>query len=395
MKALVTHPGLQHAHQLAWALEQAGHLQGFWSGVPVSDIGTSKRFVLWRTDANRQVLIPAQKRRHYRVFPAARQIASRLVPSHQISDWHHRIDHCYDAFVARRIGGLNPELVVCYENSALRTFRAAKAMGAVCVLDAASVHYQASDRWLADMGDGKSVWINEQKQQEIELADAILTCSEFAAETYRTAGVKGDKVFPVPLGTNLYDLPLPIKVSGGPCRFVFVGTLRRLKSVDILLDIFDQMTGGSATLTLIGSSAEYGFVERALRMSNVQYLPHIPHPQLFEEVAKHDVLVLPSRFDSFGMVVPEAMGVAVPALVSDRVGAKCIIEQHPAAGWIVPCEAGALRAKMLELVADRQQIARASLAARRAVLNYSWSAYRFRAAQAVEEIFARFRGAAA
>ena len=32
---LVTHPGLQHSHQLALALHERSLLQAFWSGVPV------------------------------------------------------------------------------------------------------------------------------------------------------------------------------------------------------------------------------------------------------------------------------------------------------------------------------------------------------------------------
>ena len=34
MKVLVTHPGRQHSHQAALALQAAGGLAGYWSGVP-------------------------------------------------------------------------------------------------------------------------------------------------------------------------------------------------------------------------------------------------------------------------------------------------------------------------------------------------------------------------
>ena len=36
---LVTHPGLQHSHQLALALHERSLLQSFWSGVPVAAQG--------------------------------------------------------------------------------------------------------------------------------------------------------------------------------------------------------------------------------------------------------------------------------------------------------------------------------------------------------------------
>jgi glycosyltransferase involved in cell wall biosynthesis len=101
-------------------------------------------------------------------------------------------------------------------------------------------------------------------------------------------------------------------------------------------------------------------------------------PALFETMAQHDCLILPSRLDAFGMVVPEAMSVGVPAVVSDRVGAKCIIERHPRAGWIVPFETGAIREQILQLIKERQHLVMAGHAAKAAASDFSWEQYRSR-----------------
>lgn len=391
MKVLVAHPGIQHSHQLAWALEEAGHLGAFWSGVPVRDsrVPPSRLAGSWYRPQLRKVPIPSYKRHHYVIFPLLRRLISSWLSPHMANAWSHRLDHLYDAWVARRIRTVKPDLVVCYENSALRTFRAAKAIGAVCVLDAASVHYKAGGEWIAQPGEANPSWVDLQKQQEIELADAILTCSNFAAATYRAAGVPAGKLYPMPLGTDLLSPPPSPKSVDGQCRFVFVGSLMRRKSVDTLLDIFEEFHRNSvpATLTLIGGVSESDLAKRARRLPNVTYRSFIPQPELFEEMAKHDVLLLPSRFDSFGMVVPEAMAVGVPALVSDRVGAKCIIEAYPDSGWIVPCDAEAIRRQMLDLVEHRDRVATASVAAHRAAQDYSWASYRARVAKTIEEIF--------
>src|SRR5262249_19340883 len=47
------------------------------------------------------------------------------------------------------------------------------------------------------------------------------------------------------------------------------------------------------------------------------------------------MFTLPSRVDGFGMAVPEAMACGVPAIVSDMVGAKEVIEEGHN-GFIVP-----------------------------------------------------------
>jgi len=392
MRVLVAHPGMQHAHQLAWALEEAGHLAGFWSGVPVVDARSPEEGLWGRFRGGlRAVPVPASKRRHAVAFPLLRRLSGMLLPAAAGNAFSHRLDHAHDRWVAGRVRGLRPDLVVCYENSALRAFRAARAAGALCVLDAASVHYQAGRALGGGVAGLNPAWIDAQKQQEIELADAILTCSEFAAETYRAAGVPAAKLFPVPPGTDLPDVPPQARPAGGPCRFVFVGSLMRRKGVDLLLDIFEELAreGATASLTLIGGAAEADLARRARGMGNVESRPFMPQAELFQALAGHDCLLLPSRFDSFGMVVPEAMAAGVPALVSDRVGAKCVIEQHPGAGWIVPCEEPALKAQIRQLAARPELSAAASAAARAAARDYSWEAYRRRVARILQDIHLR------
>src|SRR3954467_6585831 len=58
------------------------------------------------------------------------------------------------------------------------------------------------------------------------------------------------------------------------------------------------------------------------------------------------VLVLPSLEEGFGLVVPQALSCGLPAVVSDRVGGKDLI-QHRQNGSIFPCgDAAALAAEL-------------------------------------------------
>lgn len=388
MRVLITHPGMQHAHQLAWALHEGDHLLAFWSGVPFADAAQPGRGWGRLSRRLRQIPVPGLRRRHFVIIPLIRRLISRLAQRALANALSHRLDHCFDRWVAWHIRRVHPDIVVCYENSALHTFRAAKAVGSVCVLDAASVHYRPGAELLASTGQQDPGWVDRQKQQEIELADAILTCSSFAADTYVAAGVSAAKLFPCPLGTELPQIRRVKKSASDVCRFVFVGSPSRRKGIDVLLDIFEgfHRSGVAAKLSLIGGTAERDLVMRARSIPGVTHQPFIQKPELFEVVAQHDCLVLPSRYDSFGMVVPEAMSVGVPALVSDRVGAKCIIEEHPDAGWILPFDAIAIRNRMLQLVQNRVLLKQAASAAEMAARNYSWSAYRARVIELLKTI---------
>jgi len=61
------------------------------------------------------------------------------------------------------------------------------------------------------------------------------------------------------------------------------------------------------------------------------------HRQLAAELPRHNVLVLPSRFDSFGMVVAEAMACGPAGDRHRNVGAKEVVEDGEN-GFIIPAE---------------------------------------------------------
>ena len=102
-------------------------------------------------------------------------------------------------------------------------------------------------------------------------------------------------------------------------------------------------------------------------------------------MAAADCLLLPSRFDSFGMVVAEAMACGTPAIVSTQTGAKAIIEEVPGSGWIVEPDGDALFAQLRRLLADPAQLETARLHAKRAAESYTWQAYRGRARKLLSE----------
>lgn len=395
LQVLITHADLQHADQLAWALYESGDLSAIWSGVPLVDPDGTRPILYRLLPKLKSTLVPSTMRRHYPLFPAVRRYGNRVLSGQTAKAFWHAVDHAFDRYVARNVAALAPRMVIAYENSALYTFAAAKQIGAVCVLDAASAHYRAKATLFGPEFDPDPAWVNDRKQREIDLADAILTCSPFAADTYADNGVPRDKLYSCVLGTDLPILREPRARGAGPIKFIFIGTLQRLKAVDLLLDIFEELDdrGIPATLTLVGGVGERDLAQRAREIRSVSAIPFVPKPELFEVIAGHDCLLLPSRFDGFGMVVPEAMAVGVPALVSDRVGAKIIIEEHPDAGWIVPFGAETLRAKILELCRDREPLRRAGKAALTAARDYTWASYRQNVVRTLHSIRDKMAGA--
>ena len=378
MTVAVCHPQVQHSHQVAWALADAGLLENFYTSCFFEP--SQLRFLpsrLQREFGKRyHPHIPSS---HVVTFPYL-DVAWKLAGKVLGSALHERLFYdsvwWFDAFMARRIADSKARIVVGYENSCCEIFRCAKKAGKMCVLDAASVHYLAQKEvYTPPYSAAFQEKVNARKEAEIQLADHILTLSSYAKETYVLAGVPESKITVIPLGVDDSRFPAQKKREGNAFTYLFVGNIKLSKGVDLLLEAFHRLDVPGKQLTIIGAM---GDAESLLRQghANVTVKGHLPHEKLWEEYAGANVSILPSRLDGFGMVVTEAMSTETPVIVSTHVGAKDLVEEGMN-GWIF--ESGnsvALAAVMQEAYDKRSQLAALGERAKETVSYFTWEAYR-------------------
>ncbi len=116
-------------------------------------------------------------------------------------------------------------------------------------------------------------------------------------------------------------------------RVLFVGRLERRKGVDTLLEAAAKLCpqfptahfvicGKDTPYTDDGRSYKDLFVEanpKLVRDGRVTFTGHVTEEELYQHYADADVFVLPSRYESFGLVLLEAMVYGVP-VVGMRIG---------------------------------------------------------------------------
>ena len=268
--------------------------------------------------------------------------------------------------------------MLAYENCAVHIFKAAKAIGAMCVLDAASVHHRFGSKNFEVRDTPHLAETIRRLDIEVANADLILTCSQIAADSYTAAGVPATKVRVFPLGASV-QTRFPARLPhNNELHFLFAGVLSHRKSIDIILSVFSRLNdeGHKAHLTLAGGAGEDGWIERIGSVPNARYLCSMPQGQLHQLMAESDCLLLPSRVDSFGMVVAEAMACGTPAIVSTNTGASMLIRDFPGSGWIIEAREDALYQCILRLIENRQTLFNARLQAFKASERYSWNSYR-------------------
>lgn len=330
--------------------------------------------------------IPKDLVRWNPISPLMNRLA-RLLPDPQAAKWiEYQGYRQFDCWAARRLSRLKnkPQAVIAYENSALETFKMAKSIGAITILDAASIHHRTQDE-VSGYGESAAshACINLNKDKEIELSNYVLTVSELGRESYLRTGVPPDQVFGIPLGADLDLFKISNKSSGvaleaGEFIFLFSGSSLSLrKGIDILLNAFRQVrtTYPSAVLKLVGSDgdASHLFLKKE---PGVLRVGAKTQQELANEYQNAHCLVLPSRHDSFGMVVAEALAIGIPVIVSTMVGAKELIHKEGEGGWIVPAgDVGALAERMQWCVQHRDILASMREQCRQLASNVSWTVY--------------------
>lgn len=157
------------------------------------------------------------------------------------------------------------------------------------------------------------------------------------------------------------DARRSIDLGEGPV-VAFVGRVQALKGVDVALDAFelvsDQLPG--ATMVLVGGpSGSRGSREmRLLRAradriaADIRFLDPQPHPTLADVYRAADVLHVPSRSESFGLVAVEAQACATPVVATEVGGLAYAIDDGSSGvlvkGWDPADHADAL----LEILSD-------------------------------------------
>ena len=110
-------------------------------------------------------------------------------------------------------------------------------------------------------------------------------------------------------------------------RFLFVGRLIYLKGLDVLIEAFATVRQRypDASLTLIGDGPEKAtLIELTQRLGcaeSVRFKANIDHDLLPQEFISHDVFVMPTRLDVFGLVIAEAVACGLPVICSTHAGA--------------------------------------------------------------------------
>ncbi len=222
----------------------------------------------------------------------------------------------------------------------------------------------------------------------IRCADLILASTDTeASQLHHLYGADPERVEILPPGVDhrLFspgDRSLARSRLGHPGDQVllFVGRVQPLKGLELAVECLAETDSGAVLWVVGGPSGPEGPAELARAMGRadelgvaerVLFLPPVPHHRLVDYYRAADVVVVPSRSESFGLVALEAAACGTP-VVASAVGGLTNIVEDGATGFLVEDRDPLDWATPVSLLLDDTELAQA-MGAQAAVRSGRWS----------------------
>lgn len=128
-------------------------------------------------------------------------------------------------------------------------------------------------------------------------------------------GFSGD--IRVSKGVGIIKKQEPIKKNANnPLRFLFIGRLIKIKNVERIINVFNS---NKLPLTIVGIGEQIDFL-KSIAHDNITFEGFIDNERINNYYNSHDVFILPSLIEPWGLVVEEALHFGCPILLSENVG---------------------------------------------------------------------------
>lgn len=228
---------------------------------------------------------------------------------------------------------------------------------------------------------GSRTYARAVSRATLHHADRVVAQSNRERKLLEEIGVDPSRIVQIPTPFDLTEFPPPVPrpPSTSPPIVLFVGRLYlEQKGLDVLVRAVAQLPAEDRPqLRLVGedwggrAALERLATELDLR-PRPQFTGPVPRATILRELAGADLFVLPSRFDSFPVVLLEAMASGLPIVASD-VGAVGEVVEDGVTGYTVPAGDPARLAEALQrLLGDPERRRRFGTAGRERVPSYSW-----------------------
>lgn len=221
-------------------------------------------------------------------------------------------------------------LLITFETCGWPLTKYAKKWGIPVIMDFPSISHEKGE----SLGIVETTFGKKIKNLERQQIDYAISCSFFAKNTYENL-TSAKEHFAVWLGTDFKARQCQLGTqTNNSLNIACLANTELRKGIDLLLEAFNKVEYIDKKLYFIGNLNPVWIRDYCknnnLSLENIILTGPKAQQDLkdFLIQQKINLHILPSRFDSFGMVVPETMALGIPNILSPYVGAGEMIEHY-------------------------------------------------------------------
>ena len=287
--------------------------------------------------------------------------------------------------------------VYAYEDGALFSFMEAKKLGLKCLYDLPIGYWRAARKMLEAEKEHWPDWAPtltsfydsgdklERKDHEIAMADGIFVASQFTATTLADFNGPTAPVHVIPYGFPPVANGREYEMNyGRPLKVLFIGGLSQRKGIAYLFSAV-QSLNRHVELTVVGQKPSNNCAPLNRALAKHRWFPTLPHHEVLSLMRSQDVLVFPSLFEGFGLVITEAMSQGTPVITTERTAGPDVIASGEN-GWIIKAGSTESLVQALEIaISNRLHLRDAGMAAMETARHRPWERYGHELAKAVTD----------
>lgn len=319
----------------------------------------------------------------------------RFLPNVSSDEVIHHLDKKVAKYISKHESDI--DAVYAYDEGAYFSFRFAKQKDIKCLFDLPIIHWRTYRRLLEEEKNKNPEWYNIigvyddpmekllRKDEELKMADAVFVASSFTKESIVTD-------FPVKTTAPIYVIPYGfpevnskrqyIPTNGRKLKFLYVGRLSQSKGLSYMFEALKSYQD-TVELTVVGGKVGVNDqLEESLKHCN--YIPYLLHKDVLKLMSESDVLLFPSLFEGFGMVVTEAMSQGTPVIATNRTCAKDFVRSREN-GWLIDAASTqAIKEAIEDVLKNRNRLEQIGRAAMDTASKRPWSKYETELAESVK-----------
>lgn len=293
-----------------------------------------------------------------------------------------RRDAAFDDWVAKRFAA-ESDLFWGFQGSCLESLRAASAAGRTAVCEFATAHVTAALRILSQEAERHPEWAatisnlhfpdwyRERLEAEPHAADYCIAASGFTQRSLEEVGIPRERIAMLPLGAELSRFTYRPRTADGPLKVLFVGGIGQRKGIKYLLQAIEKLNSPQIELRLLGPApADPAPLQEYANL--YRYLGRTDQAGVVEQMHQADVLVLPSVFEGFGLVIIEAMATGMPVIASTHSCGPEVIREGVDGFVLEPDDVTGLANKLDWCATHRRELVEMGSKASERAQAYSW-----------------------